>query len=162
MHPSNRRKPGRRYILDTEASPYLEARIRNILTDERKNLRGYVQKAVYFQESSIEKFSNNKQYKLEEVSELNKMIHKLEETQNHLLRLLVSKNKLYTELIKLKDTQIKELKEIETTNNLQKCESLQPNNIFKNKINEIITQIISLKNQADNLNSSKEDHISIL
>ncbi|EEA08211.1 uncharacterized protein CMU_011610 [Cryptosporidium muris RN66] len=162
MHPSNRRKPGRRYILDIEASPYLEARIRNILTDERKNLRRYVQKSVYFQESSTERFSNNEQYKLEEISELDKMIHKLEEIQNHLLRLLVSKNKLYTELIKLKDIQTKELNEIETTNKLQECELLQPNNIFKNKINDIITQIISLRNQADNVNNSKEDHISIL
>ncbi|KAL3126744.1 hypothetical protein CHM_8g5110 [Cryptosporidium hominis] len=152
MYSNNRRKSGRKCVLDTDISPILEKRIRAKIVQDRIDLKGLIDEHIG-KRKAIEKEFNADPKSLNDES-LRERIQILEKVRANLLRIISIKSEAYYRLLNKADNvrrdEISKYVEIENRKNKER-----ENDILAENLKDFSSNV---KDLVDKINQYKEDY----
>ncbi|OII75258.1 uncharacterized protein cubi_03737 [Cryptosporidium ubiquitum] len=152
MYSNNRRKSGKKCVLDTDVSPVLEKRIREKIVQDRIELKNSINEHICKRRAIKGEFKVDPK-SLDDES-LRERIRVLEKIRANLLRIISIKIEAYAQLLKeaddLRRNKLSKDVELENKNNEKK-----ENDILKENLKDFLSNV---KDLVEKINQYKEDY----
>ncbi|KAF7459439.1 hypothetical protein HWI79_17 [Cryptosporidium felis] len=157
MYPSNRKRPGRKCVLETEIPPELENKIRSRIVSDRRKLRNFIDSHAN-KKRNIETGLQINPKTLDDTS-LRERIKNLERTRGNLLRIVSLKNELYSQFLERANRTRSEILEREVVSEKVKSEEVEKALLAKDTkhfsecIGDLVKKISKYKEEHDKANN---------